>query len=293
MDTLTRIGRVVRNTALRLSDIEIQVLRATSSTQAWGPTTEELRPLTEATFQYQQCSAVMRAIWARLTAARHWRTLYKILLLLEHLVRNGGEPDVLNNCRQHTDQIAPLEQFKCSYEDGRDVGLNVRERASKFLRFLARDDDTLRAARSRALFCAQKCKQGMASDFCGVATAKEEEKEQIVPSPNEEAVTAVFTSPSVESLFALQEEEEEEPQWQGATVEAFPCDLLLPPPVIVTPLQPLSAVVAAVVATAKEDDDLWKNKRHLFDLSALRDKVPVNRRRQPMTYQPMGLPRLF
>ena len=61
-------------------------------------------------------NAVMTKIWESMdVSARQWRTVFKALTLLEHLIKNGNER-VVENARDHMFKLRSLTDF--SYHDG-------------------------------------------------------------------------------------------------------------------------------------------------------------------------------
>ena len=59
---------------------------------------------------------IMRKIWEAMDAeGRQWRSVYKALSLLEHLIKNGTER-VIENARDHMFKLRHLSSF--SYHDG-------------------------------------------------------------------------------------------------------------------------------------------------------------------------------
>ncbi|MCJ1281143.1 Epsin-3, clathrin recruitment and traffic between the Golgi and endosome [Xylographa opegraphella] len=92
----------------------------------------------------------MPMIYKRFTekAAEEWRQIYKGLQLLEFLIKNGSER-VIDDARSHLSLIKMLRQFQFIDQNGKDQGLNVRNR-SKELAELLGDVDRIRAERKKA-----------------------------------------------------------------------------------------------------------------------------------------------
>ncbi|MCJ1293132.1 Epsin-3, clathrin recruitment and traffic between the Golgi and endosome [Xylographa carneopallida] len=92
----------------------------------------------------------MPMIYKRFTekAAEEWRQIYKGLQLLEFLIKNGSER-VIDDARGHLSLIKMLRQFQFIDQNGKDQGLNVRNR-SKELAELLGDVDRIRAERKKA-----------------------------------------------------------------------------------------------------------------------------------------------
>jgi len=89
-------------------------------------------------------------IYKRFTekSAEEWRQIYKALQLLEFLVKHGSER-VIDDVRSHLSLIKMLRQFHYIDQNGKDQGLNVRNR-SKELTDLMGDVDRIRTERKKA-----------------------------------------------------------------------------------------------------------------------------------------------
>lgn len=80
--------------------------------------------------------------------AEEWRQIYKSLQLLEFLVKNGSER-VVDYARSHVSVIEMLKNFHYINSEGKDQGINVRNRANE-LTLLLNDVNKIRAARKNA-----------------------------------------------------------------------------------------------------------------------------------------------
>lgn len=92
----------------------------------------------------------MPMIYKRFTekAAEEWRQIYKGLQLLEFLIKNGSER-VIDDARSHLTLLKMLRQFHFIDQNGKDQGLNVRNRAKELAELLS-DVDRIRAERKKA-----------------------------------------------------------------------------------------------------------------------------------------------
>jgi epsin len=92
----------------------------------------------------------MPMIYKRFTekAAEEWRQIYKALQLLEFLIKNGSER-VIDDARSHLTLLKMLRQFHFIDANGKDQGLNVRNRAKELADLLS-DVDRIRAERKKA-----------------------------------------------------------------------------------------------------------------------------------------------
>lgn len=89
-------------------------------------------------------------IYKRFTekSAEEWRQIYKALQLMEFLIKNGSER-VIDDARSHLSLLKMLRQFHYVDQNGKDQGINVRNR-SKELAELLGDVDKIRSERKKA-----------------------------------------------------------------------------------------------------------------------------------------------
>jgi len=89
-------------------------------------------------------------IYKRFTekSAEEWRQIYKALQLLEYLIKNGSER-VIDDARGHLSLLKMLRQFNFIDLNGKDQGINVRNRAKELAELLG-DVERIRAERKKA-----------------------------------------------------------------------------------------------------------------------------------------------
>lgn len=89
-------------------------------------------------------------IYRRFTekAADEWRQIYKALQLLEYLIKHGSER-VIDDARSHLTLLKMLRQFHFIDQNGKDQGVNVRNRAKELTELLS-DVDRIRQERKKA-----------------------------------------------------------------------------------------------------------------------------------------------
>eukprot|EP01120_Amphizonella_sp_Union-15-10_P011396 TRINITY_DN4818_c0_g1_i1.p1 TRINITY_DN4818_c0_g1~~TRINITY_DN4818_c0_g1_i1.p1 ORF type:complete len:501 (-),score=104.25 TRINITY_DN4818_c0_g1_i1:38-1540(-) len=148
MDVLNDLIKKGRQAVLREPEIVILVREATSN-EGWGPTGTQMRDIAAATFNYQDYPLIMSTFWKRLNEInpRFWKHIYKSLLLLDNLLRNGSER-IIDECRNRIMEIKALSEFHY-IDEGKDVGLSVRERA-KIIVDLLHDQKRLNDERKKA-----------------------------------------------------------------------------------------------------------------------------------------------
>lgn len=98
----------------------------------------------------QTLNEIMPMIYRRFTekAAEEWRQIYKSLQLLEFLIKHGSER-VIDDARGHIALLKMLREFHFIDQNGKDQGINVRNRAKELAELLS-DVDRIRGERKKA-----------------------------------------------------------------------------------------------------------------------------------------------
>ncbi|XP_031663945.1 clathrin interactor 1 isoform X2 [Oncorhynchus kisutch] len=137
------------NVVMNYSDIESKVREVTND-DPWGPSGQLMGEIAKSTFMYEQFPEVMNMLWTRMLRdnKKNWRRVYKALLLLAYLIRNGSER-VVTSAREHIYDLRSLENYHFVDEDGKDQGVNVRQKVKEMVEFV-QDDDQLREERKKA-----------------------------------------------------------------------------------------------------------------------------------------------
>ncbi|XP_038155360.1 clathrin interactor 1-like [Cyprinodon tularosa] len=137
------------NVVMNYSEIESKVREATND-DPWGPSGQLMGEIAKATFMYEQFPEVMNMLWTRMLKdnKKNWRRVYKALLLLAYLIRNGSER-VVTSAREHIYDLRSLENYHFIDENGKDQGINVRQKVKEMVEFV-QDDDRLREERKKA-----------------------------------------------------------------------------------------------------------------------------------------------
>ncbi|XP_046893522.1 epsin-3 isoform X3 [Hypomesus transpacificus] len=158
------LRRQMKNMVNNYSEAEIKVREATSN-DPWGPPSSLMSEISDLTFNVVAFTEVMGMIWKRLNDhGKNWRHVYKALTLLDYLIKTGSER-VAQQCRENIFTIQTLRDFQFTDRDGRDQGVNVREKAKQLVT-LMRDDDKLKQERTQAL----KTKERMAGAAAGMGS---------------------------------------------------------------------------------------------------------------------------
>ncbi|XP_029303331.1 clathrin interactor 1-like isoform X2 [Cottoperca gobio] len=134
---------------MNYSEIESKVREATND-DPWGPSGQLMGEIAKSTFMYEQFPEVMNMLWTRMLKdnKKNWRRVYKALLLLAYLIRNGSER-VVTSAREHIYDLRSLENYNLIDENGKDQGINVRQKVKEMVEFI-QDDDRLREERKKA-----------------------------------------------------------------------------------------------------------------------------------------------
>ncbi|XP_034062717.1 clathrin interactor 1-like [Gymnodraco acuticeps] len=137
------------NVVMNYSEIESKVREATND-DPWGPSGQLMGEIAKSTFMYEQFPEVMNMLWTRMLKdnKKNWRRVYKALLLLAYLIRNGSER-VVTSAREHIYDLRSLENYHLIDESGKDQGINVRQKVKEMVEFV-QDDDRLREERKKA-----------------------------------------------------------------------------------------------------------------------------------------------
>ncbi|XP_018419642.1 PREDICTED: clathrin interactor 1 isoform X2 [Nanorana parkeri] len=137
------------NVVMNYSEIESKVREATND-DPWGPSGQLMGEIAKATFMYEQFPDLMNMLWTRMLKdnKKNWRRVYKSLLLLAYLIRNGSER-VVTSGREHIYDLRSLENYHFVDENGKDQGVNIRQKVKEMVEFV-QDDDRLREERKKA-----------------------------------------------------------------------------------------------------------------------------------------------
>ncbi|KAL3465500.1 hypothetical protein BJX64DRAFT_55417 [Aspergillus heterothallicus] len=141
--------RKVQNAVMNYTEMEAKVREATNN-EPWGASTTLMQEIATGTHSYQLLNEIMPMIYKRFTdkTSEEWRQIYKGLQLLEFLIKNGSER-VVDDARSHLSLLRMLRQFHYIDPNGKDQGINVRNRAQELVKLLG-DVDLIRSERKKA-----------------------------------------------------------------------------------------------------------------------------------------------
>ncbi|XP_023671190.1 epsin-1 isoform X2 [Paramormyrops kingsleyae] len=156
------LRRQVKNIVHNYSEAEIKVREATSN-DPWGPSSSLMSEIADLTYNVVAFSEIMSMVWKRLNDhGKNWRHVYKAMTLMEYLIKTGSER-VAQQCRENIYAVQTLKDFQYIDRDGKDQGVNVREKAKQLVTLL-KDEERLREERIHAL----KTKEKMAQTTSGL-----------------------------------------------------------------------------------------------------------------------------
>ena len=156
----------MKNIVNNYSEAEIKVREATSN-DPWGPSSSLMTEIADLTYNVVAFSEIMSMVWKRLNDhGKNWRHVYKALTLLDYLIKTGSER-VAQQCRENIFAIQTLKDFQYVDRDGKDQGVNVREKAKQLVALL-KDEERLKAERAQAL----KTKERMALEGTGISSGQ-------------------------------------------------------------------------------------------------------------------------
>ncbi|XP_062848613.1 epsin-1 isoform X2 [Trichomycterus rosablanca] len=164
------LRRQVKNIVHNYSEAEIKVREATSN-DPWGPSSSLMSEIADLTYNVVAFSEIMSMVWKRLNDhGKNWRHVYKAMTLMEYLIKTGSER-VAQQCRENIYAVQTLKDFQYIDRDGKDQGVNVREKAKQLVTLL-KDEERLREERIHAL----KTKEKMAQTSSGLQSGSEAEQ---------------------------------------------------------------------------------------------------------------------
>lgn len=158
--TSSMLRRQLKNLVQNYSEAEVKVREATSN-DPWGPSSSQMADISDLTYNVVACNEIMTMLWKRLKDDRNWRHILKSLTLLEYLLKTGDER-VLLKMKDNIYIVKALTEYRFLEKDGKDQGVNVREKA-KVVLVLMEDDDKLKEERDFAFKTREKTSKSSAA----------------------------------------------------------------------------------------------------------------------------------
>ncbi|KAG8446314.1 hypothetical protein GDO86_013954 [Hymenochirus boettgeri] len=142
------LRRQVKNIVHNYTQAEVKVREATSN-DPWGPPASLMSEIALLTHHAEAFPEIMMMVWRRLNDnGKNWRHVYKAMTLLDYLLKNGSKK-VVDECNENIITIQTLKDFQFIDRDGKDQGINVRERAKQIVSLL-KDGEKLKQERIQA-----------------------------------------------------------------------------------------------------------------------------------------------
>ncbi|XP_075046101.1 epsin-1 isoform X6 [Mixophyes fleayi] len=198
------LRRQMKNIVHNYSEAEIKVREATSN-DPWGPSSSLMSEIADLTYNVVAFSEIMSMIWKRLNDhGKNWRHVYKAMTLMEYLIKTGSER-VAQQCKENIYAIQTLKDFQYVDRDGKDQGVNVREKAKQLVSLL-KDDERLKEERAHALKTKEKLAQTSTSSSASSTVNPATEAEQAWPQSSGEEELQLQLALAMSKEEAEQEE---------------------------------------------------------------------------------------
>ncbi|XP_054848292.1 epsin-1 isoform X2 [Eublepharis macularius] len=250
------LRRQMKNIVHNYSEAEIKVREATSN-DPWGPSSSLMSEIADLTYNVVAFSEIMSMIWKRLNDhGKNWRHVYKAMTLMEYLIKTGSER-VAQQCKENIYAIQTLKDFQYVDRDGKDQGVNVREKAKQLVALL-KDDERLKEERAHALKTKEKLAQ-TATASSSLANAPVEAEQAWPQSSGEEEL-------QLQLALAMSKEEAEQrkepsPDARGSERTELQGPTCCPPAVADEDLQ-----LQLALSLSKEEHDKEERIRRGDDL---------------------------
>ncbi|KAF7686306.1 epsin-1 [Silurus meridionalis] len=200
--TQSMIRRTLKNLVQNFSEAEVKVREATSN-DPWGPSSSQMSDISDLTYNVVACNEILGMLWKRLNDDKNWRHVYKSLTLLEYLLKTGSDR-IPKQCEENLHIIKPLLEYRYTDKDGKDQGVNVREKA-KIVMLLVQDEEKRKEERESA----KKTKDKLAN-----ASSEASDKPKIKEIPPYTGLPSLDSIPSVADLTASMAKKKEEKRLQ-------------------------------------------------------------------------------
>ncbi|XP_058608556.1 epsin-1 isoform X2 [Onychostoma macrolepis] len=199
--THSMLRRQLKNLVQNFSEAEVKVREATSN-DPWGPSSSQMADISDLTYNVVACNEILAMLWKRLNDDKNWRHVYKSLTLLEYLLKTGSDR-IPQQSVENIHIIKILTEYRFTDKDGKDQGVNVREKA-KIVMLLIEDEEKRKEERDFAMKTKDKLTK---APNASSATGPEKEKPEIPPYTG---LPSLDNIPSVADLTAAMAKKKEE-----------------------------------------------------------------------------------
>lgn len=143
---MSKFRRGISNVIKGYSNTQTKVGEATSNSP-WGPTAAQMGEIANLTYSSSEdFYEIFYLLDTRLQDGKHWRHVFKSLIVLDYLLYEGSELCVTWTLK-NIYIIKTLRVFQCIEKDDRDIESEIR-RIAKDMVLLVLDETVLQAARS-------------------------------------------------------------------------------------------------------------------------------------------------
>lgn len=146
-----KVTETMNDAIMNYPKAQMDVREATNE-DPWGPTGPQMKKIAEYTRSryMEDFYNVYTPLFSRMLENNKdaWRRVYKSLILLDYLLKNGSERFV-QEAREKAYELRRLESYKYIDEKGKDQGINIRHRVKQILEMM-NDDELLQAERKKA-----------------------------------------------------------------------------------------------------------------------------------------------
>uniref|UniRef100_A0A8C1SJ92 Zgc:194578 n=1 Tax=Cyprinus carpio TaxID=7962 RepID=A0A8C1SJ92_CYPCA len=199
--THSMLRRQLKNLVQNFSEAEVKVREATSN-DPWGPSSSQMADISDLTYNVVACNEILGMLWKRLNDDKNWRHVYKALTLLEYLLKTGSER-IPQQSAENIHIFKALTEYRFTDKDGKDQGVNVREKA-KIVLVLIEDEEKRKEERDFAMKTKDKLTKAPSASS---ATGPDKEKAEIPPYTG---LPSLDNIPSVADLTAAMAKKKEE-----------------------------------------------------------------------------------
>ncbi|KAK2887493.1 hypothetical protein Q8A67_015721 [Cirrhinus molitorella] len=199
--THSMLRRQLKNLVQNFSEAEVKVREATSN-DPWGPSSSQMADISDLTYNVVACNEILAMLWKRLNDDKNWRHVYKSLTLLEYLLKTGSDR-IPQQSVENLHIIKALTEYRFTDKDGKDQGVNVREKA-KIVLVLIEDEEKRKEERDFAMKTKDKLTK---APNASSAAGPEKEKPEIPPYTG---LPSLDNIPSVADLTAAMAKKKEE-----------------------------------------------------------------------------------
>lgn len=135
---IREIGETLTNVFLNLTPIECMVREATNDEKC-APNSQILNELANATYHVEDFPQLMSMLWYRIVREENWRHVYKGLLTMDYLLKNGSE-NVYHNVKDRLYRLERIISKTFVDDEKKDQTINITHRAKEICEMINNKD---------------------------------------------------------------------------------------------------------------------------------------------------------